>query len=276
MFKDITWLQFLGSLFLLLIAYYGYLAVAYYPHEIKAYFNSKRSRVPVTAGPGVELAATEVDEFTEQEDDEPDTVPDDESEAAPKVVLPTASLANLAAVTQAKATVDNSPEEEAEETYDDAQHFGSAEVGEGGVLETGVNSAIENLPFTEEPIVSTDSTTDIVSAQNEEKSANYSENDDMIPNNANFGTDGSAIVAYTSSGQDDLPPLQEDEPDHSISVTSLATHLGRITSGEITSAEELVAEVPNLADTDLLNSLYASALNESNKTLRTRLAGIEV
>ncbi|MBO3273504.1 hypothetical protein, partial [Hymenobacter defluvii] len=82
--------------------------------------------------------------------------------------------------------------------------------------------------------------------------------------------------AYTSSGQDDLPPLQEDEPDHSISVTSLATHLGRITSGEITSAEELVAEVPNLADTDLLNSLYASALNESNKTLRTRLAGIEV
>lgn len=134
MFKDITWLQFLGSLFLLLIAYYGYLAVAYYPHEIKAYFNSKRSRVPVTAGHGVELAATEVDEFTEQEDDEPDTVPDDESEAAPKVVLPTASLANLAAVTQAKATVDNSTEEEAEETYDDTQHFGSAEVGEWWVL----------------------------------------------------------------------------------------------------------------------------------------------
>ena len=278
MFKEISWLQFLGFLVVALVLYYLYVGIVYYRLELTALLTNTRSRPPVTVANRGEVPVAAENEFTEEEDDEPDTVTDEPDSSEPTVVLPTASLANLAAITQTKAVVNNSSDEEAEETYDDARTSSDEKVGEGRATAIANRYSSENAPFHDTSVFPEESTSAEKSTQNEEKIVNYSKNDDMIPNPAIFDADGHglALDAFISSEQEALPPLQEDEPDHSISVTSLATHLSRVGRGDITTAAELVAAIPNLADTAIVTALYGTGLAKSTRSLRTRLAGVEV
>jgi hypothetical protein len=225
MFNAITWGQYTGVLFLLLLAYYAYVGLAYYRVELLWLLKNK-GKAPVTApAPGVAPAAP-----------------------GPKRSL----LVKAALALPTAPSTTTKPAAPAEEAQQEEKEAGQEMLLEAAYQEE--QPADERL----EPVADLPPF-ELSTAQVNEMN-NYENNEEFsfdIEYSINFTEQGDFnTVQDAESGMESAN--DDFELGSTIGIAQLSDYLGRAAEGQVTP-EQLVEQEPSLANTDLLLAFFQTS-----------------
>jgi hypothetical protein len=237
MFKAITWGQYTGVLFLLLLAYYAYVGLAYYRVELLGLLKNK-GKAPA-AVPAPEVASV--------------------APSPKRSLLAKAALAVPAA--PSTTTKPAAPNEEAQQ-----------EAGQEMPLEAGHQ---EEQPVDEqlEPVadlppfeLSTAQVNAIGNYENDEEI--YFDND----NSVNFTEQGGSNTFQDTESR--MESANDDfELGSTIGIAQLGDYLERAAEGQVTS-EQLVEQEPGLANTDLLLAFFQTSTKNAQRATTHLYEGV--
>jgi hypothetical protein len=243
MFKAITWGQYTGVLFLLLLAYYAYVGLAYYRVELLGLLKNK-GKVPAAA-PAPEVAP-----------------------AAPSPKRSLLAKAALAVPAAPSTTIKPAaPNEEAQQEQEEQE-----EAGQKMLLEAGHQ---EEQPADEQLEPVADLPPFELSNAQVNEAGNYENNEEIsfeIENSVNFtGQGGSNTFQDAKSG---MEPANDDfELGSTIGIAQLGDYLGRAAEGQVT-AEQLVEQEPGLANTDLLLAFFQTSTKNAQRATAHLYEGV--
>jgi len=240
MFKAITWGQYTGVLFLLLLAYYAYVGLAYYRVELLGLLKNK-GKAPAAA-PAPEAAS-----------------------AAPgpkRSLLAKAALAVPAA--PSTITEPAAPDEEARQEEEEADQELSLEANhqEEQPADEQLEPVADLPPFEL-------STAQVNETGNYENDKEFSFN---IENSINFTEQGgSNTLQDTESGMESAS--DDFELGSTIGIAQLGDYLGRAAEGQVTP-EQLVEQEPGLANTDLLLAFFQTSTKNAQRATAHLYEGV--
>jgi len=240
MFKAVTWGQYTGMLFLLLLAYYAYVGLAYYRVELLGLLKSK-GKVPSAA------SAPEV---------------------APAAPVPKRSLLAKAALAVPTApsttTKPTAPDEEAQQEESEAGQEMPFEVAHQD--EQPADEQLEPVADLPPFEFSTAQANEIDNYENNEEI--YFNNDNSI----NFTKQGGF-----STFQDTESRMESANDDFglgsTIGIAQLSDYLGRAAEGQVTP-EQLVEQEPGLANTDLLLAFFQTSTKNAQRATAHLYEGV--
>ena len=240
MFKAITWGQYTGVLFLLLVAYYAYVGLAYYRVELLGLLKNK-GKVPAAA-PAPEVAP-----------------------AAPSPKRSLLAKAALAVPTAPSTTTKPAaPNEEAQQEQEEAGQETTLEAGhqEEQRADEQLEPVADLPPF------------ELSTAQVNEE-GNYENNEEIsfdIENSVNFTEQvGSNTFQDAKSGMESAN--DDFELGSTIGIAQLGDYLGRAAEGQVT-AEQLVEQEPGLANTDLLLAFFQTSTKNAQRATAHLYEGV--
>jgi len=247
MFKAITWGQYTGVLFLLLLAYYAYVGLAYYRVELLGLLKNKGKAPGSTSAP----------------------------EVAPAAPGPTGKRSLIAkaalAVPAAPSTVAK-PAAPDESALDEEAQLEENEVGEEMPGETDYQAEeptdeqlepVADLPPFELPTTEVD---------NENNYENDTEPSFTSENSVNFtGHVGSDSFQDTESGMESAS--DDFYLGSTIGIAQLGDYLTSAAEGQVTPAQ-LVEQEPGLANTDLLLAFFQTSTKSAQRATAHLYEGV--
>jgi hypothetical protein len=240
MFKAITWGQYTGVLFLLLLAYYAYVGLAYYRVELLGLLKNK-GKVP--AAPPA-------------------------SEVAPAAPGPKRSLLAKAAlavpVAPSTTTKPAAPDEEAQQEEEEAGQEMPLEANhqEEQPADEQLEPVADLPPFE----LSTAQVNEMGNYENDREFSFY------IENSINFTEQGgSNTFQDTESGMESAN--DDFELGSTIGIAQLGDYLGRAAEGQVTP-EQLVEQEPELANTDLLLAFFQTSTKNAQRATAHLYEGV--
>jgi len=240
MFKAITWGQYAGVLFLILLAYYAYVGLAYYRVELLGLLKNKGKAPAVAPAPEVAPAAP----------------------GPKRSLLAKAALAVPAA--PSTTTEPAAPDEEAHQKEDEAveEMASEADHQEEQPADEQLEPVADLPPF------------ELSSAQ-VNAMGNY-ENDEELSfgndNSVNFTEQGgSNTFQDTESGMESAN--DDFELGSTIGIAQLGDYLGRAAEGQVTP-EQLVEQEPGLANTDLLLAFFQTSTKNAQRATAHLYEGV--
>lgn len=240
MFKAITWGQYTGVLFLLLLAYYAYVGLSYYRVELLGLLKNKGKAPAAAPTPEVAPAAL----------------------GPKRSLLAKAALAVPAA--PSTATKPTAPDEEAQ--HEEEQASQKIPLESDHQEEQPADEQLEpvaDLPPFELPIAQ------VNEMGNYENDEEFSFN---IENSINFtGQGGSNTFQDTEGGMESVG--DDFELGSTIGIAQLGDYLGRAAEGQVTP-EQLVEQEPGLANTDLLLAFFQTSTKNAQRATAHLYEGV--
>jgi len=240
MFKAVTWGQYTGMLFLLLLAYYAYVGLAYYRVELLGLLKNK-GKVPAAA-PAPEVAP-----------------------AAPSPMRSLLAKAALAVPTAPSTTTKPAaPNEEAQQEQEEAGQETTLEAGhqEEQRADEQLEPVADLPPF------------ELSTAQVNE-AGDYENNEETsfdIENSVNFTEQGDSNTFQDA--ESGMESANDDfELGSTIGIAQLGDYLGRAAEGQVT-AEQLVEQEPGLANTDLLLAFFQTSTKNAQRATAHLYEGV--
>jgi hypothetical protein len=240
MFKAITWGQYTGVLFLLLLAYYAYVGLAYYRVELLGLLKNK-GKAPA-AVPAPEVASV--------------------APSPKRSLLAKAALAVPAA--PSTTTKPATPNEEAQQEQEEAGQEMPLEAGhqEEQPADEQLEPVADLPPFE----LSTAQVNAMDNYENDEEI--YFDND----NSVNFTEQGGSNMFQDTESR--MESANDDfELGSTIGIAQLGDYLGRAAEGQVT-AEQLVEQEPGLANTDLLLAFFQTSTKNAQRATAHLYEGV--
>jgi hypothetical protein len=239
MFKAITWPQYLGAVTLLIVLYYLYVGLVYYRAELAGLISRKGKAAGNTSEPNTPTSLL------------------NRGPLIPKaaVVLPVPVAAPVIAAA-AEPDEDLTADENEEEVVADVSAEASDEVEVEAQPELAVNADQEAVEQAEQ-----NQRNDFIEIDNShlENSVNFTEPDSNYTDPA------------SQSGVEEM--AEEFEADFTVGVSQLNSYFDRAAGGEITQ-EQLVKEVPALANTDVLMAFFKSSTKSAQQLTAATYANV--
>lgn len=240
MFKAITWGQYTGVLFLLLLAYYAYVGLAYYRVELLGLLKNKGKAPAAAPAPEVAPAAP----------------------SPKRSLLAKAALAVPAA--PSPTTKPAAPNEEAQQEQE--------ETGQEMPLEAGHQA---EQPADERLELVADLPPFVLSTAQANEACNYENNEEIsfdIENSVNFTKQGGSNTFQDA--ESGMESANDDfELGSTIGIAQLGDYLGRAAEGQVT-AEQLVEQEPGLANTDLLLAFFQTSTKNAQRATAHLYEGV--
>jgi hypothetical protein len=237
MFKAITWPQYLGAVTLLVVLYYLYVGLVYYRTELAGLISRKGKAGGNTSEPNTPTSLL------------------NRGPLIPKaaVVLPVVAPAIAA---DAEPDEDPTTDENEEQVVADVSAEASDEVEVEAQPEFAVNADQEAVEQAEQ-----NQRNDFIEIDNShvENSVNFTEPDSTYTDPA------------TQSRVEEM--AEEFEADFTVGVSQLNSYFDRAAEGEITQ-EQLVKEVPALANTDVLMAFFKSSTKSAQQLTAATYANV--